>query len=131
MPSPASVPRSQRQSWPVFQIPRSFARPTTSRPGSGVRCYEGHGSLRGRQMPPQHPVRSAGAAMSTTGSHLSRAAQRLPSRPPAPSPWGNTLHCASAGASKIAGRRAPHGGVRPLPDSGLQGEPEVLAPPAP
>jgi hypothetical protein len=29
----------------------------------------GHGSLRGRNGPPQHLVRSTGAAMSTTGSH--------------------------------------------------------------
>ena len=29
----------------------------------------GHGSLRGRKGPPQHLVRSTGAAMSTTGSH--------------------------------------------------------------
>jgi hypothetical protein len=31
--------------------------------------YRGHGSLRGRKGPPQHLVRSTGAAMSTTGSH--------------------------------------------------------------
>ena len=30
--------------------------------------YRGHGSLRGRKCPPQHLVRSTGAAMSTTGS---------------------------------------------------------------
>lgn len=29
---------------------------------------QGHGSLRGQQVPPQHPVRRAGAAMSTTGT---------------------------------------------------------------
>jgi hypothetical protein len=31
--------------------------------------YRGHGSLRGRKYPPQHLVRSTGAAMSTAGSH--------------------------------------------------------------
>ncbi len=40
----------------------------------------GHGSLRGRRMPPQHLVRSTGAAMSTTGSHGIHAAQRPPSQ---------------------------------------------------
>ena len=42
---------------------------------------QGHGSLRGRRLPPQHPVRSTGAAMSTTGSRGSHAAQRPPSQP--------------------------------------------------
>ena len=41
----------------------------------------GHGSLRGRRWPPQHLVRSTGAAMSTTGSHGNQAAQRPPSQP--------------------------------------------------
>ena len=40
----------------------------------------GHGSLRGRKCPPQHLVRSTGAAMSTTGSHGRHAAQRPPSQ---------------------------------------------------
>ena len=40
----------------------------------------GHGSLRGRKGPPQHLVRSTGAAMSTTGSHGNQAAQRPPSQ---------------------------------------------------
>src|SRR3954464_462063 len=40
----------------------------------------GHGSLRGRRLPPQHLVRSTGAAMSTTGSRGNRAAQRPPSQ---------------------------------------------------
>jgi len=39
-----------------------------------------HGSLRSRRMPPQHLVRSTGAAMSTTGSHGRHAAQRPPSQ---------------------------------------------------
>jgi len=43
--------------------------------------YQGHGSLRGRRLPPQHPVRSTGAAMSTTGSRGNHAAQRPPSQP--------------------------------------------------
>jgi len=43
--------------------------------------YQGHGSLRGQRLPPQHPVRSAGAAMSTTGSRGNHAAQRPPSQP--------------------------------------------------
>jgi hypothetical protein len=43
----------------------------------------GHGSLRGRQVPPQHQIRSAVTAMSTTGSRSSSAAQRLPSQLPA------------------------------------------------
>ncbi len=42
--------------------------------------YRGHGSLRGRRKPPQHLVRSTGAAMSTTGSHGNDAAQRPPSQ---------------------------------------------------
>jgi hypothetical protein len=42
--------------------------------------YRGHGSLRGRRLPPQHLVRSTGAAMSTTGSRGNRAAQRPPSQ---------------------------------------------------
>ena len=42
--------------------------------------YRGHGSLRGRRMPPQHLVRSTGAAMSTTGSRATHAAQRPPSQ---------------------------------------------------
>ena len=41
----------------------------------------GHGSLRGRHGPPQHLVRSTGAAMSTTGSRVTHAAQRPPSQP--------------------------------------------------
>jgi hypothetical protein len=43
--------------------------------------YQGHGSLRGRRKPPQHLVRSTGAAMSTTGSRGNHAAQRPPSQP--------------------------------------------------
>ena len=43
--------------------------------------YRGHGSLRGRRLPPQHLVRSTGAAMSTTGSRAAHAAQRPPSQP--------------------------------------------------
>jgi hypothetical protein len=42
--------------------------------------YRGHGSLRGRRMPPQHLVRSTGAAMSTTDSRAAHAAQRPPSQ---------------------------------------------------
>jgi len=42
---------------------------------------QGHGSLRGRRLPPQHLVRSTGAAMSTTGSRATHAAQRPPSQP--------------------------------------------------
>jgi hypothetical protein len=37
--------------------------------------YRGHGSLRGRRLPPQHLVRSTSAAMSTTGSRAAHAAQ--------------------------------------------------------
>jgi hypothetical protein len=43
--------------------------------------YQGHGSLHGRRMPPQHPVRSTGAVMSTTGSRGNHMAQRPPSQP--------------------------------------------------
>src|SRR6516164_2496214 len=53
--------------------------------------YRGHGSLRGRKGPPQHLVRSTGAAMSTTGSHGSHAAQGPPSQSPAPSPRRATI----------------------------------------
>ena len=42
--------------------------------------YQGHGSLRGRRLPPQHLVRSTGAAMSTTGSRAPHTAQRPPSQ---------------------------------------------------
>ena len=53
--------------------------------------YQGHGSLRGRTDPPQHLVRSTGAAMSTTGLRDVHVAQRLPSQPPAPSPRRATI----------------------------------------
>jgi hypothetical protein len=53
--------------------------------------YRGHGSLRGRKGPPQHLVRSTGAAMSTTGSQMLAAAQGPPSQPPAPSPRRATI----------------------------------------
>ncbi len=42
--------------------------------------YQGHGSLRGRRLPPQRLVRSTGAAMSTTGSRATHTAQRPPSQ---------------------------------------------------
>jgi hypothetical protein len=41
----------------------------------------GHGSLRGQRMPPQHLVRSAGAAMSTSNSRATHVVQRPPSQP--------------------------------------------------
>ena len=41
-----------------------------------VMPYRGHGSLRGRKDPPQHLVRSTGAAMSTAGSHCSLCGPR-------------------------------------------------------
>jgi hypothetical protein len=41
----------------------------------------GHGSLRSQHMPPQHLVRSADAAMSTTDSRATYAVQRPPSQP--------------------------------------------------
>ena len=53
--------------------------------------YQGHGSLRGRRLPPQHLVRSTGAAMSTTGSRATHTAQRPPSQLAAPSPRWATL----------------------------------------
>lgn len=60
--------------------------------------YRGHGSLRGRRKPLQHLVRSTGAAMSTTGSHLVRAAQRPPSQPACTlAPVGNPHIRAAAG----------------------------------
>jgi hypothetical protein len=50
-----------------------------------------HGSLRGRRMPPQHLVRSTGAAMSTTGSRGTTRPNGLPRSWPAPSPRRATL----------------------------------------
>jgi len=44
------------------------------------------------KLPPQHRVRSTGTAMSTTGSHGVRAAQRPPSQLLAPSPRWATHH---------------------------------------
>ncbi len=59
-----------------FGDTRSLIAPPSS---TGLFCRvlpsRGHGSLRGRRMPPQHLVRSTGAAMSTTGSRAVHAAQ--------------------------------------------------------
>ena len=65
---------------------RSGCRSLNAPPLSTAFCCSvlpcrGHGSLRGRRWPPQHLVRSTGAAMSTTGSHGNQAAQRPPSQP--------------------------------------------------
>ena len=54
--------------------------------------YRGHGSLRGRKDPPQHLVRSTGAAMSTAGSHCSHAAQGPPRSRLHPRPVGQSSH---------------------------------------
>ena len=68
---------------PLRQRGRSLIAP----PMSTASCllllspYQGHGSLRGRRLPPQHLVRSTGAAMSTTGSRGNHAVQRPPSQP--------------------------------------------------
>ena len=42
----------------------------------------GHGSLRGRNNPPQHLVRSTGAAMSTTSWHTMTPLKAHPRSPP-------------------------------------------------
>jgi hypothetical protein len=66
--------------------------------------YRGHGSLRGRMDPPQHLVRSTGAAMSTAGSRGIHAAQGPPSQPPAPSPRrGNHHILGEAGMGLVEG----------------------------
>jgi hypothetical protein len=76
--------RSEHQ---ITQKPlRSRGRSLIAPPLSRVSCFfllpfRDHGSLRGRRMPPQHLVRSTGAAMSTTSSHGTHAAQRPPSQP--------------------------------------------------
>jgi hypothetical protein len=61
--------------------------------------YRGHGSLRGRKVPPQYLVRSTGTAMSTTGSPIFCAAQGLPSQLTAPSPrWATIKSEATSGS---------------------------------
>jgi hypothetical protein len=82
----------QSRSFPLPRGGRSLIAP----PLSIASCffllpYRGHGSLRGRTGPPQHLVRSTGAAMSTTGSQMLSAAQGPPSQPPAPSPRRATI----------------------------------------
>jgi hypothetical protein len=67
--------------------------------------YRGHGSLRGRTDPPQHLVRSTGAAMSTAGLRLIDAAQRPRAQPPVPSPRGQPSH---PWQSADGSRRRPH-----------------------
>jgi hypothetical protein len=65
----------------LVKIGRSLiASPSSTGFFSCVLPTRGHGSLRGRRRPPQHLVRSAGAAMSTTGSRAAHAAQRPPSQ---------------------------------------------------
>lgn len=49
----------------------------------------GHGSLRGRNNPPQHLVRSTGAAMSTTSWHAMTPLKAHPRSHPYPRPAGN------------------------------------------
>ena len=76
-PRPASA-RCSRPSRSLIAPPLSTAScslPLLSLP------YQDHGSLRGRRVPPQHLVRSTGAAMSTTGSRAPHTAQRPPSQP--------------------------------------------------
>ena len=77
----------------------------------------GHGSLRGRRLPPQHLLRSTGAAMSTTGSHGNHAAQRPPSQlactlAPVGNPHPRRRLC--AGGSRQGSVRRP----LPAPTSG-------------
>ena len=78
----AVAPLNKSSSRPLHPKGRSLIAP----PLSTASCllvlspYRGHGSLRGRRLPPQHLVRSTGAAMSTTGSHGNHAAQRPPSQ---------------------------------------------------
>jgi len=49
---------------------RSLIAPPLSIASWFLLPYRGHGSLRGRKGPPEHLVRSTGAAMSTTGSQM-------------------------------------------------------------
>jgi hypothetical protein len=57
----------------LADILRRGGRSLIAPPSSTTSCFlsvlpcQGHGSLRGRRMPPQHLVRSTGTAMSTTG----------------------------------------------------------------
>src|ERR1700730_15937113 len=60
---------------------------------SFVNCFfvaaPGHGSLRGRNNPPQHLVRSTGAAMSTTSWHTMTPLKAHSRSHPYPRPAGN------------------------------------------
>jgi hypothetical protein len=56
----------------------------------------GHGSLRGWNNPPQHLVRSTGAAMSTTSWHTTTPLKAHPRSHPYPRPAGNHHIRASA-----------------------------------
>ena len=68
--------------------------------------FRGHGSLRGRKFPPQHLVRSAGAAMSTPGSHDIHAAQGPLTRSARTlAPLGNHSIPANAGWIRFLGTR--------------------------
>lgn len=66
--------------------------------------YRGHGSLRGRRLPPQHLVRSTGAAMSTTGSRGTTRPNGLPRSLPAPSPrWATRTRASSCAGGSCQG----------------------------
>src|ERR1019366_3145089 len=55
---------------------------------NGFVAVPGHGSLRGRSNPPQHLVRSTGAAMSTTSWHTMMPLKAHPRSHPYPRPAG-------------------------------------------
>jgi hypothetical protein len=56
---------------------------------NGFVAAPGHGSLRGRNNPPQHLVRSTGAAMSTTSRRAMTPLNGHPRSHPYPRPAGN------------------------------------------
>ena len=83
----AVAPPSNSAALPLHPRGRSLiASPTSTGFFCCVLPSRGHGSLRGRRLPPQHLVRSAGAAMSTTGSRARTQPNGLPRSQPAPSP---------------------------------------------
>ena len=86
--------RRPRLPWSPDPLAKSSSRPLHPRgrspiapPPSTASCllmllpYQGHGLLRSRRLPLQNPVRSTGAAMSTTASHATHAAQGPFSQP--------------------------------------------------
>ena len=80
-------------------------RPFSNRPSlvNGFVAAPGHGSLRGRNNPPQHLVRSTGAAMSTTSRRAMTPLNGHPRSHPYPRPAGNH-HIRLLSRMKLANR---------------------------